>query len=395
MDNPVAAVSLLILSTLLAWATAQPALACSVPVFRYALERWDPDPYPVVVFHRGPLTGEAKQAAEILGGLASEEGQITNAYVTFADVATSMELPLGDLWKQTQAAGKAKTLPLLVVCFPAALGIEKTAWTGPLTKDAVNALIDSPARREIARRILTGQSAVWVLLECGDRKKDEAAAATLDVALKEANKTLELPDDMEDAEGEGLTIDDGSPAVRVDFSLFRVRRDDPKEKFLAACLLALNEDGKDRGAPIVGPVFGRGRMLGVLGGEDLEAEIVQSACEFLVGFCSCQIKDANPGVDMLVKANWNAMAGGELIGEQPAPPLQGFSEFADAAATGTAETTDAVTQSAPKAGPHEEVAAVTAGGTGALARSTLLVLAIATVGVLCAAGVFLLRGKRT
>jgi hypothetical protein len=29
--------------------------ACSVPVFRYALERWQPSKYELVVFHKGPL----------------------------------------------------------------------------------------------------------------------------------------------------------------------------------------------------------------------------------------------------------------------------------------------------------------------------------------------------
>ena len=29
--------------------------ACSIPVFRYALERWQPSPYDVLIFHRGPL----------------------------------------------------------------------------------------------------------------------------------------------------------------------------------------------------------------------------------------------------------------------------------------------------------------------------------------------------
>ncbi len=32
--------------------------ACSVPVFRYALERWNPDAYGVVLFHKGALTAE-------------------------------------------------------------------------------------------------------------------------------------------------------------------------------------------------------------------------------------------------------------------------------------------------------------------------------------------------
>src|SRR4051794_550974 len=30
--------------------------ACSVPVFRYALERWQPAKYELVVYHRGPLS---------------------------------------------------------------------------------------------------------------------------------------------------------------------------------------------------------------------------------------------------------------------------------------------------------------------------------------------------
>ena len=33
-------------------------LACQIPVFRYALERWQPDPYEVVVIHRGSLSPE-------------------------------------------------------------------------------------------------------------------------------------------------------------------------------------------------------------------------------------------------------------------------------------------------------------------------------------------------
>ena len=40
--------------------------ACSVPVFRYALERWPVDPYEVIVFHRGDLTAEQKAVVDSL-----------------------------------------------------------------------------------------------------------------------------------------------------------------------------------------------------------------------------------------------------------------------------------------------------------------------------------------
>src|SRR5688572_21176800 len=43
------AAGLVLIAASLAW-------ACNVPVFRFALERWRPDPYRAVIFHRGPLT---------------------------------------------------------------------------------------------------------------------------------------------------------------------------------------------------------------------------------------------------------------------------------------------------------------------------------------------------
>ena len=45
------------------------AQACSVPVFRYALERFEVDPYEFVVFHRGPLAPDVKPAIDTLAKL--------------------------------------------------------------------------------------------------------------------------------------------------------------------------------------------------------------------------------------------------------------------------------------------------------------------------------------
>ena len=44
-------------------------------------------------------------------------------------------------------------------------------------------MLDSPLRRELARRIWQGESAVWVLLQSGDRVKDKKTAAILEAAL--------------------------------------------------------------------------------------------------------------------------------------------------------------------------------------------------------------------
>ena len=56
--------------------------------------------------------------------------------------------------------------------------------------------------------------------------------------------------------------------------------------------------------PVVFPVFGRGRVLGTLAGDEIEAQNIQDVIAFLLNPCSCQIKIANPGFDLLMRADW-------------------------------------------------------------------------------------------
>ena len=49
-------IGLWLLAISLVWPAA--TFACNVPLFRYALERWEPDAYVFVVFHSQPLTAE-------------------------------------------------------------------------------------------------------------------------------------------------------------------------------------------------------------------------------------------------------------------------------------------------------------------------------------------------
>lgn len=51
---------------LLSVACSSRASACTIPVFRYALERWEADRFQVIVYHNGPLTAEQSAALERL-----------------------------------------------------------------------------------------------------------------------------------------------------------------------------------------------------------------------------------------------------------------------------------------------------------------------------------------
>lgn len=293
--------------------------ACNVPVFRYALERWrsghDEDRYRAVVFHRGPLDAEPARTMAELRTAAGSRDALANLIVDTVDLAGEVDEPLRKMWEQQ---GEAK-LPWLVLCYPVGDGERRTAWAGPLRRETVPSLLGSPARREIARRLMKGDSVVWLLLESGDAKKDDAAAALLDARLPALEKSIQLPD---------LTADDSVPLLsslplRLKFSTLRLQRSDPAEAVLRAMLLHTDDDLPGSAEPMVFPIFGRGRALDALVGAGINADTIQDAARFLCGACSCQVKRLNPGVDLLLAADWDAVVEDREAATPPAPVAKG------------------------------------------------------------------------
>jgi len=302
------------------------AWSCSVPVYRYALERWPADPYRVVIFHREPLATEQKQLAEQLGpyGLAGKKH--ANLTVRTVDLDKQPAPEMQRLWQSQKNA----TLPWMVVRYPATANYAP-AWSGKLTKQAVETLIDSPARREIAQRILAGQTAVWILLESGDKKKDEAAYQRLKKRLAVEENTLKLP---EIDEGDLLGGDAQKEAenLKVEFSIIRVSRDDPKEAMLVEMLLGSEGSGPESlrdpqyvDQTMAFPIFGRGRIRYGLVGSGIAAETIHEACAYLCGPCSCQIKQdvINRGMDLVMAVDWKRQVI-PTIRDKADPPLVGL-----------------------------------------------------------------------
>src|SRR6266542_6667938 len=145
----------------LAWLLAAvPAPACNIPVFRYALERWrndrDEDRYQVTVFHRGPLSDDARAAVEELRAAGEGPRALANVATDLVDVAGPLDDGARKLWQ----AHADRPLPWMVVRFPDGRADRPPLWAGPLTRDAVKTLVDSPARREVIRRLLHGDAVV-------------------------------------------------------------------------------------------------------------------------------------------------------------------------------------------------------------------------------------------
>jgi hypothetical protein len=316
--------------------------ACDIPVFRYALERWPAAPYEVFVLHRGPLSAQDREITEHLS--ASDEGPsaYANLSIRVADTARPEGAPLVQLWEK---AGEPDP-PCLIVRYPPETGIDRIAWSGPLTRESVSALLDSPARREISRRILDGHSAVWVLLTSGNAAKDAAARALLERSLKEVEQQLDLP-----APAAGTLAELPSPPdanaldLRVRFSSLVLSRADPRESVLVGMLLHSEPDLVHYAAePMAFPVYGRGRALYALVGGGITEENIREACQFLVGPCFCEAKALTPGTDVVLAADWDAALEGrpmQVVAEQT---LVGLSTLAEAASRADAleQTADAV-----------------------------------------------------
>jgi hypothetical protein len=274
------------------------APACSVPVFRYALERWEADAYPLVVFHSGSLS-EAQR------GLVSQVQRATaNAQVSIVDVSKPLDREMAQLWQKH----RTEKLPALILRYPESAAIAQPAWSGPLDAASVNMLLDSPLRQKVADRILKGECAVWVLLECGKADKDDGTARLLEAELERLSKTLKLPE-PDDAVAEEILAAKNRPPLRIQFSLLRLSRRDATEAGLTSMLLNTEEDLKTYDEPMAFPVFGRGRALDALVGKGINAENIAHACAFITGACSCEVKRINPGKDLLFAVDWDRNTG--------------------------------------------------------------------------------------
>lgn len=283
------------------------AAACNVPVFRFALERWHADAYQVVVLHRGPLTDGQRELIKPLQ--EAEDGRRANLVVRVIE-ANELDKPVNgktdegpsplaglrdQVWSRLEAGGAA-----LILQYPPSLRIAKPAWTGPLARAEVAGLLDSPARQELARRLGSGQTAVWILLESGDSAQDDPVAARLEEELKRLEKELKLPELTESPDDKLLS----DAPLEIKFSILRVPRKSADEAALVATLIGSEPDLAERNDPMVFPIFGRGRALWALIGPGITAKNIYDSAAFLVGPCSCEVKEQNPGFDLLLFVDW-------------------------------------------------------------------------------------------
>lgn len=282
-------------------AGASTATACEIPVFRYALERWEPDPYVALVLHEGPLDAEQQQAVDRLRSARQGRGGALNLEVRTIDVGQPLDEVDRMHLRGREASGE---LPQLRLQYPVGKSHLPPAWQTPLTAAAVELLIQSPARAEISKRLLAGDSAVWLLLESGDAEQDAAAARELESRIAVLNKQLKLPP-QEVLEQDPYYQPTTKVQLALRFSTLRLSRDDPRETAFVAALLGIEPELRNTTQPVAVPVFGRGRALFARVGGAINAKNIEEDCRFISGDCSCVVKEQNPGIDLPLDVAWD------------------------------------------------------------------------------------------
>jgi hypothetical protein len=311
----------LLLTLAIAAVVGTSVLACQVPVFRFALERWQADNYELLILHEGALDEATQVRIDRLRD--AKANRTANLEVQVAEVSKLRDPRLLTLWSNRSEGDK----PLMVVLYPkTAMEVpDRVLDSAPFSEEAIEYLIQSPVREQIAKRLSRGESAVWVFVPSGIASKDAVALAMLNdrIAVNKARLTLPTAEELE-IEPELLAKN--KIPLRIDFSVVTLDRKDPREAFLLKSLIKSEADLNADDEPMAFPVFGRGRVLYALVGDGIMPQTTDTACKFMVGPCSCQVKNQNPGFDLLMNFDWDQTVEGSMISsplpdESAAPKL--------------------------------------------------------------------------
>jgi hypothetical protein len=291
----------------LALAVGTDADACSVPVFRYALERWQSDLFEVDVFHRGPLTDEQRTLVSRLEDRSLVNGGDRNWEIVDCDLGGELAADLQTVWDGLSSPA----LPYVVLRCPGGRQGSPIVWHGTLS-DAEAPLTAAKVEQQLVRRLLSGDSVVWVLLRGSDAAQADHAAKLLTEQCAKLTEEIELP--------AGVGLPGSELLARIPLaarlSMLDIPADDARSSLLRRTAAARAMGAVDPATSLVLPVFGRGRAVQVLTTEELDADIIAELSRFLCGACSCQVKQLNPGFDLLLPAAWEERLYGNEVPEE-------------------------------------------------------------------------------
>ena len=306
------------------WLLTLAGWSCQVPVFRYALERWDAEKYRLVIMHRKPLGEEAQKQLINLQEQLDRKVPDVNLTLEVVDVTKVDEKARWSLPDFDSMAADH----WMVLVTPKG---NEPVYSEAFTKDSLPRVLSSPARRNWVGEIVKGASVVWVVIPGNDKNEADETRKKLDTILAKAATQITVPEgvlkpeEVNDVEGE-IDLEDvlRSPIpLKIHFPTMLLDRNDPAEAVFVA-MLTQGIPAEFREKSVIVPVFGRGRMLQPLPASRMTEALILGGCNYLCGACSCQVKDQNPGLDIVVQEDWSKhLQSGMVVVEKELPPLEG------------------------------------------------------------------------
>ncbi|MEZ6141834.1 MAG: hypothetical protein R3B84_14780 [Zavarzinella sp.] len=294
------------------------ATACSIPVFRYALERWQPASFQVVIFHDQEISEKDRT---VFSSALKPGGEVADKMpTTLAPWGINATVHQVDLRKPLTKDAQAIydrlppniTLPYVVVRDPSVVDTPALLWQGGLQKIDFQEIFTNKVRTQIASTLTRGNVAVLVVKPGPDAAENNRLRTLLNDTIPKLEKTIDLP--MPSADGPQLL---SAMPLYVGIEVVWLDDSTNKDLIFERNLLNLENDLDRHRGSIVFPIFGRGRALCALYGKDLEkSSEIESAIKFLCRACSCQVKELNPGIDLLIQHPWDEIF---LINLGPAP----------------------------------------------------------------------------
>ena len=168
-----------------------------------------------------------------------------------------------------------------------------------------------PPRTELLAQLDRGTAGALILVDGPDAAvSDQAESQVRDaIALAAAGKIqpIGIP---------GAANDE--PPEAFDVGFLRLSRGDPHERWLTAMLLSIEPDLAGIEQPMVFAVYGRGRAMEPWVGAGIQSAGLAEDVAYVVGACSCEVKDQSRGVDLLTTWDWeqSAIAMADRIGEE-------------------------------------------------------------------------------
>jgi hypothetical protein len=254
------------------FALAGDAYACTIPVFRYALDRWEADKFELVL----PIgSSERPELSDLLRPHRANSTANLSIVTSKDPTAANSEL------RTARLGGQA-------------------VWGGELNATSLDQILDSPARQKILSKILAGDSVIWVIAQ-SNSPEDLAEADRIEKRLRFLEQVAALP--IQDPNDPDSQLGPG-PDLQLKFTTLRLDRNNPSETLLLKMLAGPSGDFDHASTSFAAAVFGRGRVLGAWPLEQLDDAALEDASMFLIGRCSCRVKDQNPGWDILMNVDW-------------------------------------------------------------------------------------------